>query len=72
MSIVDEIKNGQGELATKADLLATEASLTAKIELARRDMIIWLGGIVITAITIATGVVVTLLKDIIALMMKLG
>ncbi len=62
-AIVDEIKNGQGELATKADL-------NLAIELLRRDMIIWLGGIVITAVTIAAGVVVSLLKDFIALTMN--
>ncbi len=60
-AIVDAMLDREVDLATKTDLA-----------ILKRDLIIWLGGIVITAITIATGVMVTLQKDIIALMMKLG
>ncbi len=60
-------------VATKADLKelsvafnALSATTKADQAILKRDLIIWLGGIVITAITIAAGVVVTILKDFIA------
>ena len=39
-------------LATKQDLKEMETRLDHKIELVRRDIIIWLGGIIIAATTV--------------------
>jgi hypothetical protein len=50
------------DLATKADLAALEArlnariaALEAKIEIVRRDTIVWLGGILVIAVGVILG-----------------
>ncbi len=54
--IVDE------RLANKEDIRDIKKDIDLKIELLRRDMIIWLGGIVIATGVVLSGVMFALLK----------